>query len=83
MDYDGLDMYREWKVIEFPKNILCLNLETTTLTGIPRNRWQDEVREDGRLVSGKGWKKRVYNREKWKKFLRMAKSCRILHIPIE
>ena len=29
----------------------------------PRNRWQDEVREDGRLVGGKGWKERVYNRE--------------------
>jgi len=24
---------------------------------------QDELREDGRLVGGKGWKERVYNRE--------------------
>ena len=29
------------------------------LRGRPRNRWQDEVREDGRLVSGKEWKERV------------------------
>ena len=29
----------------------------------PRNRWQNEVREDGRLVDRKGWKERVYNRE--------------------
>jgi hypothetical protein len=35
-----------------------MNLETTRLTGRPRNRWQDEVREDGKLVGkrveGKG-----------------------------
>jgi hypothetical protein len=31
-----------------------MNLETTWLRGRPRNRWQDEVREDGRLVGGKG-----------------------------
>jgi len=32
------------------------------LRGRPRNRWQDEVREDGRLVGGKGWMERVHNR---------------------
>ena len=46
-----------------PKKVLYINLETTRLRGRPRNRWQDEVREDGRLVGGKGWKERVYNRE--------------------
>jgi len=35
---------------------------------IPRNRWQEEVREIGRLVGRKGWRERVYNREKWKSF---------------
>jgi hypothetical protein len=29
------------------------------------------VREDGRLVGGKGQKEMVYNREEWKKLLRM------------
>jgi hypothetical protein len=36
--------------------ILYMNLETTKLRGKPRNRWQDEVREDGsgwRRVAGK------------------------------
>jgi len=33
-----------------------MNLETKRLRGRQRNRWQDEVREDGRLVGGKGWK---------------------------
>jgi len=46
-----------------------------------RQDGKDEVREDGRLVGGKGWKKRVYNREEWKKLLRTARSCRILHVP--
>jgi hypothetical protein len=27
-------------------------VETTRLRGRPRNRWQDELREDGRLVDG-------------------------------
>jgi hypothetical protein len=39
-------MYREWKKIEFP-SVLYTNLGTTRLRGGPRNRWQDEVREDG------------------------------------
>ena len=47
--------------IEFPK-VLYMNLESTRVRGRPRNRWQDEVREDGRLVGGKGWKETVYNR---------------------
>jgi hypothetical protein len=66
-----------------PKNVLYMNLETTRLRGRQRNRWQDEVREDGRLDSGKWWKEGVYNREKWKKLLSMARNRRILHMPME
>ena len=66
-----------------PKKVLYMNLETTRLRGRPRNRWQDEVREGGRLVGGKGWKERVYNREEWKKLLRTARNCHILQIPME
>jgi len=40
-----------------------MNLEATSLIGRPKNRWQDEVREDGRLVGGKGWKEMFCNRE--------------------
>jgi hypothetical protein len=56
-----------------------MNLESTR----PRNRWQDEVREDGRIVSGKEWQEKVYNREEWKKFLRTARNRCILHMPVE
>jgi len=60
-----------------------MNLETIRLRSRPRSRWQDEVREDGRLVGGKVWKERVYNREEWKKLLRMTWNCHILHMPME
>jgi len=40
---------------KIPKNILYMNLETLRLRGRPRSRWQDEVREDGRIVGGKGY----------------------------
>jgi hypothetical protein len=33
-----------------PKRVLYINLETTRLRGRPRNRWHDEVREDGRIA---------------------------------
>ena len=36
-----------------PKKVLYTNLETTRLSSRPRNRGQDEVREDGRLVGGR------------------------------
>jgi len=41
------------------------------------------VREDGRIVGGEGWQEKVHNREEWKKLLRMAGNCRILHMPME
>jgi hypothetical protein len=37
-----------------PKRVLYMNLGTTRLRGRPKNRWQDEVREDGRIVGGEG-----------------------------
>jgi len=37
-----------------PRKVLYMSLETTRLRGRPRNRWEDEVMEDGRLVGGKG-----------------------------
>ena len=57
-----------------------MNLETTSLRGRQRNRWQDEVRKDGRSVGGTVWRERVHNREDWKKLLRTARNCRILHM---
>jgi len=49
-----------------PKRVLYMNLGTTRLRGRPRNRWQDEVREDGRIVGVEGWQENVHNSEEWK-----------------
>jgi len=66
-----------------PEKVLYMNLGTTRLRSRPRNRWQDEVREDGRIVGGEGWQEKVYNREEWKKLLGTARNRRILHMPME
>jgi len=60
-----------------------MNLGTSRLRGRPRNRWQDEVREDGRTVVGEVWQEKLRNREEWKKLLRAARNHRILHMPME
>jgi hypothetical protein len=41
------------------------------------------VRDDGRVVGGEGWQEKAYDREEWKKLLRKARICRILHTPME
>jgi hypothetical protein len=66
-----------------PKRVLYMNLKTTKLRRRTRNRWQDEMREDGRIVGGKEWEERVYNREELNKLLRTARYRRILLLPIE
>jgi hypothetical protein len=58
-------------------------LESTRLRVRPRNRWQDEMREDGRIVGGEGWQEKVHNRDKWKKLLRTPRNRRILHMSME
>jgi hypothetical protein len=60
-----------------------MNLNTSRLRVRPRNRWHDEVREDGRIVGGEKWQEKVYNREEWKKLLRVARNHHILHMAME
>jgi hypothetical protein len=59
-----------------------VNLETEPRVRL-RNRRQDEVREDGRIVGGEKWQKKLYGRKEWKKLLRTARSRRILPIPMD
>jgi hypothetical protein len=61
-----------------------MNLESTKPKGRPKNRWQDKVWENGRIVCGEEWQEKVYtyNREEWKIFLRTARNPRILHMPV-
>jgi hypothetical protein len=66
-----------------PKRVLSMNLEGTRPRGRPRNRWQNEVREDGSIVGGENWQGKVYDREEWKKLLRTAMNHLILHMLME
>jgi len=45
------------------KRVIYMNLGITRLRGRPRNKWQDEAREDGRIVGGEGWQEKLHNRE--------------------
>ena len=65
------------------KRVLYMNLETTRPRGRPRNRWLDEVRQDGRMVGGEKWQEKVYDREEWKRLLRTARNHRILYMPMD
>jgi hypothetical protein len=65
-----------------PKRVLYMNLGTKRLRGRPRNRCQDEVREDGRIVGGEGWQEEVRNGEEWKMLVRMARNRRFLHMTL-
>jgi hypothetical protein len=69
---------------KIPKRVLYMNLGTTRSRGRPRNIWQVEVREGGRIVGGEGWQeKKVHNRKEWKKLLRTAMNRCILHMAKE
>jgi hypothetical protein len=60
-----------------------MNLEIIRPRGRPRNRWQDEVSEDGRIVVGKVWQENLYTRKEWQKHPRKARNGRNLHMPVE
>jgi hypothetical protein len=59
-----------------PNRVSYVNLETIRPRGRPRNKWQNEVREDGKIVGGEEWQEKVY-------LLRMARNHCVLHTPIE
>jgi len=71
------------KQYRIPIKVLYINLEGKSLRGRQRNRWLDEVREDGSLVGGEGWKERVYNSEEGEKLLRTVWDRRNLHKSME
>jgi len=43
--------------IRIHKRVLNMNMGKTRLRSRPRNRWQDEAREDGRILVEKGGRK--------------------------
>jgi hypothetical protein len=65
-----------------PKRVLYTNMVMTRMRGRPRNRWLDEVGENGRIAGGEGWLEKVHNRQEWQRLLRMAGNHHILHTPM-
>jgi hypothetical protein len=65
-----------------PKRVLCIIMATRP-RGRPRNRWQDNVWQDGRMFGGEEWQEKLCNREEWKKLVRTARNRHILHMPME
>jgi hypothetical protein len=65
------------------KRVLYMKLETKRPRTRPRNRWQDEVRKDGRIVGGEEWQEKLYTGEELKKLLRTGINRRVLHMPME
>jgi hypothetical protein len=51
-----------------PKRVLYMNLETTRPRGTSRNRWQDEVRKDGRTVGGAEWQEKYITERNGRSF---------------
>jgi hypothetical protein len=41
------------------------------------------VRVGGRIVGGEEWQEKVCNRQEWKKILRTARNCCIVHMAME
>jgi hypothetical protein len=66
-----------------PKRVLSMKVEATRPRGRPRNRWQDEVSDDGSIVGGEEWQGKVYDREEWKNLQRTARNHCILHMAME
>jgi hypothetical protein len=48
-------MEKNW----IPKTVLYTNLKTKRLRGRSKNRWQNEMREGGRIEGGEGWQEKL------------------------
>jgi hypothetical protein len=58
-----------------PKKVLNGNFRTTRPVGRPRTRWTDVVQRDTlQLLGTRGWRRRVANRDEWRRLLREAKA---------
>jgi len=49
-----MDMCQRMEENRIPKRVLGMKLGTARLRGRPKNKWQDDVREGGRIVGGEG-----------------------------
>jgi len=58
-----------------PKKVLNGNFHTTRSVGRPRTRWADVLQSDAlQLLGLRGWRRRVTNRDEWRRLVREAKA---------
>ena len=53
------------------------------MRGRPINRWQDEVRKDGRMVGGEGWQEKYITERNRRSSRERQGIVEILHMPME
>jgi hypothetical protein len=74
-------LYLNKKKIEFPKEYYIWIWKQQDWE-VDQER-DSKMKEDGRIGGGEEWQEKVYNREEWKKLLRMERNRHILHVPME
>jgi len=57
-----------------PKKIFTQELEGTRRGGRPRNRWEEKVGRDLKVLGVRKWRELVADRKKWKDIFRQAKT---------
>ena len=58
-----------------PKKVLNRNFHTTRPVGRPWTRWADVVQRDALQLPGiRGWRRRVANKDEWRRLMREAKA---------
>jgi hypothetical protein len=63
----------------FQKKVLNGNFHTNRSVGRPRTRWAEVVQRDAlQLLGIRGWKRRVENRDEWRRLMREAKTRKSL-----
>jgi hypothetical protein len=56
------------------KSIYKWKQYATRLKGMPRLRWEDDVRNNLKKMGVKNWKQRVQERNQWKEIIEQAKT---------
>jgi hypothetical protein len=57
-----------------PRKILYEKIYTKRVTGRPKMRWFDDVREDLRILKVKDWRPTAMDRDAWKLLVQEAKA---------
>ena len=57
-----------------PKQICRARMDGRRLKGRPRNRWQDQLERDLRIMGVRKWKESAQDRKRWRSIVKEAKA---------